>query len=84
MSLTAVSYTHLLSMSDQYWIRKEDDFIPWEKVNFYDNQYSCIIGQVSASFNRMELKSLLLPQDSPDLCTNGLQDKMWKRIGKDN
>ena len=77
-------YPHFLSMSDQYWIRKEDDFIPWEKVNFYDNQYSCIIGQVSASFNRMELKSLLLPQDSPDLCTNGLQDKMWKRIGKDN
>lgn len=76
---------NFLSMSDQYWIlAAENTDDTWDKLNFYDNKYSDIIGQISASYNKNDIRSLMFPKNSPDLCTNGLQDKMWKRIEGEN
>lgn len=77
--------SNLLSMSDQYWLHATDATEEsWEKLNFFRNPYSNIVGQASASFNIKEMRSLMFPKNSPDLCTNGVQDKMWKRIDGKN
>lgn len=42
-----------------------------------------LVGQISF-YNKNDIRSLMFPKNSPDLCTNGLQDKMWKRIEGEN
>ena len=73
--------SNFFSMSDQYWLHAANAMgESWEKLNYFKAPYSNIVGQACASFNMKEMRSLMFPKNSPDLCTNGIQDKMWKRI----
>ena len=66
-----------LSLSDQYWIKPYDSDISWNKVNFFDNDFSDDIGDVlfgtsdkSAGFDFL----------SPDNTSDGNLKKRWKII----
>lgn len=72
---------HFCSLSDQYWI-KYDVSERWEKVNFFTNSYSETFGDISFSYNMDEIKNITISFESPDLTTNGILDKRWKRITK--
>ena len=63
-----------LSLSDQYWIRPEDD-IKWKDVNFFENDFSEDIGKllISGEWNNGDLKS-------PDNTSDGVVKKRWKII----
>ncbi|MCM1050168.1 MAG: HipA domain-containing protein [Clostridiales bacterium] len=64
-----------LSLSDQYWIRPEDSSLTWEKVNFFDNEFSSDIGDILFGMNK---KTNILNFSSPDNTSDGNLKKRWK------
>ena len=38
--------TYGLSLSDQYWVRREDDPAEWKDVNFFDNSFDEALGEI--------------------------------------
>jgi hypothetical protein len=66
-----------LSLSDQYWIRKEGTDIGWEDVNFFDNEFSEDMGDLL--FGRTPGGDEL-SLSSPDNTSDGVLKKRWKII----
>ena len=67
-----------LTLSDCFWLKEENEQTNWENVNFFDNTYADNVGNILIK-NAEETFSL-----SPDVCTNGIMDKAWrKREGRD-
>ncbi len=69
---------HFFSFTDQYWLRfdKTED---WERLNFFDNDFNPITGEVFLSLNQRALKELKYVMNSPDITTPGIQPKRWRR-----
>ena len=38
--------TYGLSLSDQYWVRREDDPVEWKDINFFDNPFDEALGEI--------------------------------------
>ncbi|WP_238726236.1 HipA domain-containing protein [Diplocloster modestus] len=66
-----------LSLSDQYWICPEGSGLTWDKVNFFDNDFSDDIGDVLFGTNK---KMNVLDFSSPDNTSDGNLKKRWKII----
>ena len=66
-----------LSLSDQYWICPEGSGLTWDKVNFFDNDFSDDIGDVLFGTNK---KINVLDFSSPDNTSDGNLKKRWKII----
>lgn len=67
-----------LSLSDQYWIRPEEEDVQWEKVNFFDNPFSEDVGDILFGAER---KEDALDLSSPDNTSDGNLKKRWKILG---
>lgn len=66
-----------LSLSDQYWIKPSDQTILWDKVNFFDNDFSEDVGNILLG----EKRSKNIPDlFSPEYASNGWLQKKWKII----
>lgn len=63
-----------LSLSDQYWIKTENEDLTWENVNFFTNDFSKELGE--AFFNNASANPSINPQ-SPDASSNGWLKKKW-------
>lgn len=74
------SKAYCLSLSDQYWVKKVDENILWEDINFFDNEFSEDIGKIL--FNG-EKSSVNLNLNTPDMTSNGNYEKRWKIINGD-
>lgn len=72
------AYPCFFSLSDQYWIQYTEDQ-KWENMNFFQNVYNRTLGYMSFSKNKENIDSYLLSYNSPDLTTNGILPKSWKR-----
>ncbi len=66
-----------LSLSDQYWICPENSGLTWEKINFFENDFSEDIGDVLFGADR---KADPLDFSSPDNTSDGNLKKRWKII----
>ncbi len=67
-----------LSLTDTYWLKREDDSSTWGEVNFFENDYGDKIGDFIIN------NTLAEPALSPDLTTNGVMEKSWrKKDGQD-
>lgn len=66
-----------LSLSDQYWICPEGSGLTWDKINFFDNDFSDDIGDVLFGMNK-QLNGLDF--SSPDNTSDGNLKKRWKII----
>lgn len=66
-----------LSLSDQYWICPEGSDITWDKINFFENEFSDDIGDVLFG---TEKKADRLDFSSPDNTSDGNLKKRWKII----
>ena len=66
-----------LSLSDQYWIKPEGSDLTWDKINFFDNDFSEDIGDVLFGANK---KANGLDFSSPDNTSDGNLKKRWKII----
>ena len=38
--------TYGLSLSDQYWVKREDDPVEWKDINFFDNPFDEALGEI--------------------------------------
>ena len=68
------------NLSDQYWIREEGSDLTWEKRNFFTNSFNEDIGKYIAEGKDKDTALVSMSADSPDLFTNGEQDKRWMVI----
>ena len=66
-----------LSLSDQYWIRPETSDLTWDKINFFQNDFSDDIGDVLFGADK---KANVLNFSSPDNTSDGNLKKRWKII----
>ncbi len=66
-----------LSLSDQYWIRPEASDLSWDKINFFQNEFSDDIGDVLFGADK---KANVLNFSSPDNTSDGNLKKRWKII----
>ncbi len=66
-----------LSLSDHYWIKPVESALTWEKVNFFDNDFSDDIGDVLLGTSRKTSDFDFL---SPDNTSDGNLKKRWKII----
>lgn len=66
-----------LSLSDQYWICPEGSDLTWEKINFFQNDFSEDIGDVLFGADK---KGNPLDFSSPDNTSDGNLKKRWKII----
>ncbi|MBQ7638767.1 MAG: HipA domain-containing protein [Clostridia bacterium] len=66
-----------LSLSDQYWICPENSELTWEKINFFENDFSDDIGDVLFGADK---KPDRLNFSSPDITSDGNLKKRWKII----
>lgn len=66
-----------LSLSDHYWVKPENSDMPWESVNFFDNDFSDDIGDVL--FGHAS-RSINFDYSSPDNTSDGNLQKRWKII----
>jgi hypothetical protein len=62
-----------LSLSDQYWVNKSTHPLDWEKVNFFQNEFSEDVG--NALFGRYSGGEISLL--SPDNTSDGWLQKKW-------
>lgn len=66
-----------LSLSDQYWIKPQNEEISWDDINFFDNPFSEDIGDVLfGTPKNMEGFDF----SSPDNTSDGCLKKRWKLI----
>ena len=69
-----------LSLNDCYWVTEENFPGSFESYNLYENRFNRILGQIAftgyGSSNATRLTS------SPELTTNGMLPKCWRRINK--
>lgn len=70
------NYKNMFSLSDQYWF-KYDKYETWDKLNFFTNNYSPVIGEIF--FTPWDYDERDLTDHSPDLTTNGVLKKVWKK-----
>lgn len=66
-----------LSLSDQYWIKPQNEEISWDDINFFNNPFSEDIGDVLfGTPKNMESFDF----SSPDNTSDGCLKKRWKLI----
>ena len=71
---------YCLSLSDQYWVKKIDEEILWENINFFDNEFSEDIGKILFDGGKTPIN---LNLNTPDMTSNGNYEKRWKIIDGD-
>ena len=74
---TLLARCYGLSLSDQYWICPEGVPLSWEKINFFQNDFSDDIGDVLFGGSK---KVNALDFSSPDNTSDGNLKKRWKII----
>ena len=71
----ALSY-HCVSLTDVYWVKKEDENITFAELNLYDNPLNEAIVELSLKGRPMTVTNQEL---APDLSTKGCFPKAWIR-----
>jgi len=64
-----------LSLSDQYWIRPKGTGLAWEKVNFFENDFSKDMGEIL--FGHEPANPARVSLMSPDNTSDGWLRKKW-------
>ncbi len=71
------SKAYCLSLSDQYWVKRINDNITWDEINFFDNSFSEDIGKILFNGGKTTNE---LSLNTPDMTSNGNYEKRWKII----
>ena len=72
------NYNCMFSLSDQYWFRYKKEQT-WESLNFFTNDFSSDVGNVF--FSPWDVDPSSAGDPSPDLTTNGILKKTWRKEG---
>jgi len=67
-----------LSLNDCYWVAEEGFSGSFDDVNLYENRFSRVLGQIAfTGYGNSNITGLT---SSPELTTNGMLPKCWRRI----
>ena len=69
---------HYFSLSDQYWLRYNENET-YKDLNFFTNGYKLLTGDTLFTKNKGVLNPAQMYYHSPDVTTNGIMKKRWKR-----
>ena len=69
--------SYALSLSDQYWIKKTNEVVLWDDINFFDNAFSLDLGDLLVGKKPLNEPFNFI---SPDSSSNGDLMKRWKII----
>jgi hypothetical protein len=77
--ISTVLYTNAATITDDYWVKSENDSLTFEQVSFKENYFAdiALIGSVG-SYNR-ELTPKELLSNTPELTSIGSYEKCWKQ-----
>jgi len=70
-----------LSLSDHYWVQKENENYQWKDINFYENEFDRSLGKL---FFGIEKKDKNYDFNSPDVTTSGNLKKRWNIASNGN
>ena len=65
-----------LSLSDHYWMKPVNEDLEWDKINFFDNDFSEDVGNLLFG----KVRSAKLDLISPDNTSDGWLKKKWKIV----
>jgi hypothetical protein len=68
-------FDHGLSLSDHYWMRRPNEDVGWESINFFNNLFSDDLGKILMGFAENTRSGIDLR--SPDNTSDGLLPKRW-------
>lgn len=69
-----------LSLNDVYWVVEDGFKGTWAECNLYDNPFSAAVAQLAFNGTGSQLRDLDWTS-SPELTTNGVLAKCWRRVG---
>ena len=75
-SLSLVIKSYGLSLTDQYWVKKEEEDIRYDDISFFSNKFSNDIGDIFIG----KKKGKNISYYSPDSTSTGNLKKRWKII----
>lgn len=76
MGMRAIAFhNHMLSLSDQYWLRDENISAEWEDINFFTNPFDYDVGNILFDEDKTAPSISLR---TPDTVTNGICLKSWR------
>ena len=67
-----------LSLNDSYWVVEDGFTGSFDQYNLYENRFSRILGMIAFTGYGSSVRSSLI--SSPELTTNGMLPKCWRRI----
>ncbi|MCR5725541.1 MAG: hypothetical protein K6G80_10695 [Treponema sp.] len=70
-----IKYSYGFNLTDHYWIKAKHDDMTWDKGNFFTNSFNEDLGKFIVSGKASAV--LKMSSSSPDLFSNGEQDKRW-------
>lgn len=74
-AMIALSY-HCLSLTDVYWVKKEEEDVTYKQINLYENRLSNAFVDISLRGRQMTVENHELAKD---LSTSGCFPKAWIR-----
>lgn len=85
-----MSLSYGLGLSDQYWIKPAGASVRWEEVNFFENDFSPLLGELLLPHDQDSLPEVIdelrstpsLLASSPDAALNGNLPKKWAIEGE--
>lgn len=72
-----ISMTRCASLTDTFWIKKEDDPLDWNSVSLYRNEFDETIAKIA--FDGTGLYGQQFSPTTPELSTDGAFEKCWMR-----
>lgn len=67
-----------LSLNDSYWVVEDGFTGTFDQYNLYENRFSRVLGMIAFTGYGSSVRSSLI--SSPELTTNGMLPKCWRRI----
>lgn len=74
----ALAFSKGLSLNDVYWVVSDDDDTVWEDCNLYSNEFSKSMAEIA--FSGHGSRSPGEVTTSPEMTTNGMLPKCWRRV----
>lgn len=77
--ISTVLYAHAATITDNYWVKSENDSLTYNEVSFKENYFAdiALVGSVR-SYNR-ELTQRELSSNTSELTSIGSYEKCWKQ-----
>jgi len=72
-----VDMVRCVSLTDTFWIRREDSGLSWSDVSLYENSFDDVVARIA--FDGVGMYGRQFSSTSPEFGTSGSFDKCWVR-----